>query len=157
MNKCIFMGRLTRDPEVRYTSGENPQAIARYSLAINRPGRGEQQTDYIPVVAFGQAAVFAEKYLQKGKLMLVTGHMQSGSYTNREGQKVNALTLVAENQEFTGERSIDAAPRPLEGDRRETERNGGRGTGRSQKPYRPEMMEDTEGNLYVKDDEVPFR
>ena len=102
MNKVILMGRLTRDPEVRYSQGENSMAIARYSLAVDRRfNRGdENNTDFINIVAFGKAGEFAEKYLHKGTKVLVTGRIQTGSYTNKDGQKVYTTDVVAEDQEF---------------------------------------------------------
>lgn len=102
MNKVILMGRLTRDPDVRYSQGENPTAIARYSLAVDRRfNRGDDNnTDFINIVAFGKAGEFAEKYLHKGTKVLVTGRIQTGSYTNKDGQKVYTTDVVAEDQEF---------------------------------------------------------
>ncbi len=102
MNKVILMGRLTRDPDVRYSQGENPTAIARYSLAVDRRfNRGDDNnTDFINIVAFGRAGEFAEKYLHKGTKVLVTGRIQTGSYTNKDGQKVYTTDVVAEDQEF---------------------------------------------------------
>ena len=102
MNKVILMGRLTRDPDVRYSQGDNPSAIARYSLAVDRRfNRGDDNnTDFINIVAFGKAGEFAEKYLHKGTKVLVTGRIQTGSYTNKDGQKVYTTDVVAEDQEF---------------------------------------------------------
>ena len=104
MNKVILMGRLTRDPEVRYSQGENSTAIARYTLAVDRRFRrnndGEQSADFINCVAFGRAAEFAEKYFRQGLKVIVTGRIQTGSYTNREGQKVYTTEVVVEDQEF---------------------------------------------------------
>ena len=102
MNKVILMGRVTRDPDVRYSQGENSMAIARYSLAVDRRfNRGdENNTDFINIVAFGKAGEFAEKYLHKGTKVLVTGRIQTGSYTNKDGQKVYTTDVVAEDQEF---------------------------------------------------------
>ncbi len=102
MNKVILMGRLTRDPDVRYSQGENPTAIARYSLAVDRRfnRNDENNTDFINIVAFGRAGEFAEKYLHKGTKVLVTGRIQTGSYTNKDGQKVYTTDVVAEDQEF---------------------------------------------------------
>ena len=102
MNKVILMGRLTRDPEVRYSQGAQPLAIARYTLAVDRRfNRGdENNTDFINIVAFGKAGEFAEKYLHKGTKVLVTGRIQTGSYTNKDGQKVYTTDVVAEDQEF---------------------------------------------------------
>jgi len=102
MNKVIIMGRLARDPEVHYTQGENPTAIARYTLAVDRRVKkeGEQSADFIGVVAFGRAAEFIEKYCHKGMKLLVTGRIQTGSYTNRDGNKVYTTDVIAEEQEF---------------------------------------------------------
>lgn len=102
MNKVILMGRLTRDPDVRYSQSENSMAIARYTLAVDRRfNRGEENnTDFINIVAFGKAGEFAEKYLHKGTKVLVTGRIQTGSYTNKDGQKVYTTDVVAEDQEF---------------------------------------------------------
>ena len=104
MNKVILMGRLTRDPEVRYSAGENALAIARYTLAVDRRGRrsdnGEQTADFISCVAFDRAAEFAEKYLHQGTKVVVTGRIQTGSYTNKEGHKVYTTDVMIEEQEF---------------------------------------------------------
>lgn len=105
MNKVILMGRLTRDPEVRYSSGDQAMAIARYTLAVDRRGRrnagDDQQTaDFINCVAFGKSGEFAEKYFHKGIKIAVTGRIQTGSYTNKEGQKVYTTDVVVEDQEF---------------------------------------------------------
>lgn len=103
MNKVILMGRLTRDPEVRYSQGEQATAIARYTLAVDRRFRrdGDQQTaDFIPCVAFGRAGEFAEKYFRKGTKVAITGRIQTGSYTNRDGQNVYTTDVVVEEQEF---------------------------------------------------------
>ena len=105
MNKVILMGRLTRDPDVRYSAGEQSQAIARYTLAVDRRGRrnsedGQQTADFINCVAFGRAGEFAEKYFHKGIKIVVTGRIQTGSYTNKEGQKVYTTDVVVEEQEF---------------------------------------------------------
>lgn len=102
MNKVILMGRLTRDPEVRYSSGENALAIARYTLAVDRRFHkdNEASADFIGCVAFGKGGEFAEKYLRQGTKVVVTGRIQTGSYTNREGQKVYTTEIVVEDQEF---------------------------------------------------------
>ena len=104
MNKVILMGRLTRDPEVRYSQGENSTAIARYTLAVDRRFRrnndGEQSADFIGCVAFGKSAGFAEKYFRQGIKVVVTGRIQTGSYTNKDGQKVYTTDVVVEDQEF---------------------------------------------------------
>ncbi|MGN0133017.1 MAG: single-stranded DNA-binding protein [Lachnospiraceae bacterium] len=103
MNKVILMGRLTRDPEVRYSQGETPLAIARFSLAVDRRGRNNQDgqtADFINCVAFGRQGEFAEKYFRKGTKIAVTGRIQTGSYTNRDGVKVYTTEVVVEEQEF---------------------------------------------------------
>lgn len=99
MNKVILMGRLTRDPETRWTTGENSMAIARYSLAVDRRGK-DKEADFIPCVAFGKAGEFADKYFHQGQRVLVSGRIQTGSYTNKEGQKVYTTEVVIEDQEF---------------------------------------------------------
>ena len=105
MNKVILMGRLTRDPEVRYSQGERQMAIARYTLAVDRRGRantsnGEQTADFIQCVAFDRSAEFAEKYFHQGTKLVVTGRIQTGSYTNKDGQKVYTTDVIVEDQEF---------------------------------------------------------
>ena len=106
MNKVILMGRLTRDPEVRYSQNDTSMAFARYSLAVDRRfsrnnNNGDQQTvDFINCVAFGRSAEFAEKYFRQGMRVLITGRIQTGSYTNRDGQKVYTTDIVVEDQEF---------------------------------------------------------
>ena len=103
MNKVILMGRLTRDPEVRYSQGEQATAIARYTVAVDRRFRrdGDSQTaDFIGCVAFGRQAEFAEKYLRKGTKIALTGRIQTGSYTNKDGVRVYTTDIVVEEQEF---------------------------------------------------------
>ena len=109
MNKVILMGRLTRDPEVRYSAGDNAMAVARFSLAVDRRrranGSDEQTADFINCVSFGRQAEFAEKYLRKGTKLLVTGRIQTGSYTNKDGVKVYTTDVVVEEQEFAESKS----------------------------------------------------
>lgn len=105
MNKVILMGRPTRNPEVRYSQGAEPLAIARYILAVDRRGRrdangGDQTADFIQCVAFGRTAEFAEKYLKQGTKILVTGRIQTGSYTNKDGNRVYTTEVVVEDHEF---------------------------------------------------------
>ena len=102
MNKVILMGRLTRDPDVRYSAGENSTAVARYTLAVDRRFHrdGDATADFIGCVAFGRQAEFAEKYLRQGTKIAITGRIQTGSYTNREGQKVYTTDVIVEEQEF---------------------------------------------------------
>ena len=113
MNKVILMGRLTRDPEVRYSQGENATAIARYTIAVDRRYKkeGDASADFIGCVAFGKLGEFAEKYLRKGTKVVVTGRIQTGSYTNKDGQKVYTTDVVVEENEFAeSKRSDDNAP-----------------------------------------------
>ncbi len=106
MNKVILCGRLTKDPDVRYSQAAEPMAIARYTLAVDRRrGRNsgdqnEQTADFISCVAFGKQGEFVEKYLKKGTKMIVSGRIQTGSYTNKEGVKVYTTEVVVEDQEF---------------------------------------------------------
>lgn len=103
MNKCMLVGRLTRDPEVRYTQGENASAIARFSVAVNRRfknNEGNYEADFINCVAFGKAAEFIEKYFKKGMAIGITGRIQTGSYTNKDGVKVYTTDVVVEESEF---------------------------------------------------------
>lgn len=103
MNKVILIGRLTKDAEVRHSQGENSTAIARYNLAVDRRFKkdGDAQTaDFINCVAFGRGAEFAEKYLRKGTKIAIVGRIQTGSYTNKDGQKVYTTDVVVEEQEF---------------------------------------------------------
>lgn len=101
MNKVILMGRLTRDPEVRY-GGANNTAVARYTLAVDRKFKreGEQNADFIPCLALGRNGEFAEKYLRQGMRITICGRIQTGSYTNQNGQKVYTTEVVVEEQEF---------------------------------------------------------
>ncbi len=110
MNKVILMGRLTRDPDIRYSQGENSMAIARYSLAVDRRFKrdGEATADFINCVAFGRSAEFAEKYLRKGIKIAVTGRIQTGSYTNKDGVKVYTTDVVVEEQEFAESKAAQA-------------------------------------------------
>ena len=105
MNKVILMGRLVRDPEIRYSQGENSLAIARYTLAVDRRGRrnqndGQPTADFIRCVSFGQRAEFAEKYMHQGMRMLVSGSIQTGSYQNKDGQTVYTTDIIVDDQEF---------------------------------------------------------
>ena len=110
MNKVILMGRLTRDPDIRYSAGENSTAVARYTLAVDRRFRrdGEQTADFISCVAFGRTAEFAEKYFHQGIRIVISGRIQTGSYTNRDGVKVYTTDVVVEEQEFAESKSASA-------------------------------------------------
>ena len=129
MNKVILMGRLTRDPEVRYSQGERAMAIARYTLAVDRRGRrggngddSAQTADFIPCVAFDRAGEFAEKYFHQGTKLVVTGRIQTGSYTNKEGQRVYTTDIIVDDQEFADSKGAG---------------NGGMGGGSYQPTSRP--------------------
>ncbi len=102
MNKVILMGRLTRDPEIRYSQGEKSTAVARYTLAVDRSYRrdGENNADFIGCVAFGRSAEFAEKYFRQGTKIAIVGRIQTGSYVNRDGVKVYTTDVVVDEQEF---------------------------------------------------------
>ena len=144
MNKVILMGRLTRDPEVRYGAGENSTAVARYTIAVDRRFKrdGEQNTDFIGCVAFGRNAEFAEKYLRQGTKIVLTGRIQTGSYTNRDGQKVYTTDIVVEEQEFAESKAATAG-------------NGGQGN------YSRSSSAPSDANGFMNipdgiDDELPF-
>ena len=143
MNKVILMGRLTRDPEVRYTQGNEPMAIARYTLAVDRRGRkdgGEATADFIQCVAFRNNAEFAEKYLRQGTKIAITGRIQTGSYTNKDNIKVYTTEVIAEDIEFAESKAAA---------------EGSGGAGGHQKPEQTEndgFMNIPEGI----DEELPF-
>ena len=142
MNKVILMGRLTRDPEVRYTQGEEPMAIARFTLAVDRRGKrdGEASADFPSCVCFRRTAEFIEKYAHQGTKLVVVGRIQTGSYTNRDGQKVYTTDVVVEEAEFAESKA--AAQRNREGSSQE----------------RPEPV-DVDGFMNIPDgidEELPF-
>lgn len=114
MNKVILMGRLTRDPDIRSSNGETVTTVARFTLAVDRRfGRkeGEQNADFIGCVAFGRTAEFAERYLRQGIKVAVTGRIQTGSYTNRDGQKVYTTDVVLDDIEFAESKAASDANR----------------------------------------------
>ena len=111
MNKVILMGRLTRDPEIRYSNGENSVAIARYSIAVDRRFRragDNAEADFFNCTAFGKQAEFVEKYLHQGTKILMSGRIQNDNYTNREGQKVYSVQIIAEEIEFAESKNASA-------------------------------------------------
>lgn len=126
MNKVILIGRLTRDPDIRWTQGQEQKCISRFTLAVDRKVKktSENQTtaDFISLVAFGRQAEFVEKYARKGTKLVISGRIQTGNYTNRDGQKVYTTDVVVEEIEFgeskkaAGEESNTASNRPLETD-----------------------------------------
>ena len=111
MNKVILIGRLVSDPEVKYTTGEKQTAIARYRIAVNRKFKrdGEPEADFISCVAFGKSGEFAEKYLTKGMKIAVTGRIQTGSYENKEGQKVYTTDIIVEEHEFCESKNANSS------------------------------------------------
>lgn len=111
MNKVILSGRICADPEVRYTQGATPTAVARYRLAVDRRFKkeGEQTADFIGCVAFGKQGEFVEKYLRKGMKILVTGRIQTGNYTNKDGQKVYTTDIVVDEHEFCESKSNETS------------------------------------------------
>ncbi len=114
MNRVVLMGRLTRDPEIRYSNGENALAIARFTLAVDRRfGRrdGEQTADFITCKAFGKSAEFAERFLRQGIKVAASGRIETGSYTNRDGQKVYTTEVVLDEIEFAESKSANDAAR----------------------------------------------
>ena len=146
MNRVILMGRLTRDPEIRYSQGESATAVARYTLAVdrrfNRNG-DENNADIIGCVAFGKQAEFAERYLHKGIKMLVTGRIQTGSYTNKDGVRVYTTDVVVEDQEFAESKNA----------------NPGQGGSYSAPNSRPEPVSVGDGFMNIPDgidEELPF-
>ena len=149
MNKVILMGRLTRDPDVRYSAGESGTSVARYTLAVDRRFRrdGEATADFINCVSFGRTAEFAEKYFRQGLRIVVSGRIQTGSYTNREGQKVYTTEVVVEEQEFAESKAAAA------------NYNGNR-DGYQQAPSRPEPTQAAgDGFMNIPDaieEELPF-
>ena len=112
MNHVQLSGRLTRDPDIRYSQGENAMCIARYNLAVDRRGK-DKEADFISCVAFGKSGEFAEKYLRKGMKILITGRIQTGSYKNKDGQTVYTTDVVVEEHEFCeGKKDSDASSNP---------------------------------------------
>ena len=144
MNKVILMGRLTRDPDIRHSAGENSTAVARYTLAVDRRFNkrdGEATADFISCVAFGRSAEFAEKYFRQGLKVVVTGRIQTGSYTNRDGNKVYTTDVVVEDQEFA-----------------ESKAAAGQGEN-SRSQQKPEPQVDADGFMNIPDgidEELPF-
>lgn len=141
MNKVILMGRLTRDPDIRYSQGTDGGAVARYSLAVDRRysnRNGEYDTDFIPCVAFGKAAEFAEKYLKQGTKIVVSGRIQTGSYTNKDGVKVYTTDVIVEEQEFAESKSA------------------GNGDSHSESKGNNSAQTDGFTNIDINDDDLPF-
>lgn len=130
------MGRLVRDPEIRYSQGENSMAIARYTLAVDRRGAsrnadGQQSADFIGCVAFGRSAEFAEKYMHQGMRMLVSGRIQTGSYTKQDGTKVYTTDVVVEDQEFADSKGSEGGGSSFHGNGGSSYRASSSGNGGS--------------------------
>lgn len=111
MNKVILMGRLTRDPEIRYSQGENATTIARFSLAVDRrfKRQGDSEADFFNCTAFGRQAEFVERYLKQGTKMVVVGRIQNDNYTNKEGQRVYSVQIMVDELEFAESKNAAAA------------------------------------------------
>lgn len=150
MNKVILMGRLTRDPDVKYTAGDNPMAIARYTLAVDRRFKRENEAtaDFISCIAFGRAAEFAEKYFRQGIRIVVSGRIQTGSYTNRDGNKVYTTDVVVEEQEFAESKNNAAGKNNAQGKTAAGQQSGNQG-----------VSVDADGFMNIPDgieEELPF-
>ena len=145
MNKVILMGRLTRDPEIRYSQGENSSAVARFTLAVDRRFRrqnDDQTADFISCVAFGKTAEFAERYFDQGTKVVGCGRIQTGSYTNKDGQRVYTTDVILEEVEFAESKNAS--------------QNNGGGFEQTQ---RPQPSEAVEGFMNISDgleEELPF-
>ena len=147
MNKVILMGRLTRDPEVRYSQGATSTAIARYTLAVDRRFKkeGETTADFISCVAFGKSGEFSERYLKQGTKIVISGRIQTGSYTNREGQKVYTTEVVVEEQEFAESKAAS--------------QNNSQASAAGQQQAPPPMPTDKDGFMQIPDgidEALPF-
>lgn len=162
MNNVVLIGRLTRDPELRYTTGANQTAVATFTLAIDRPQRAGQdkQTDFIRITVFGRQAENCERYLAKGRQAAVQGRIQTGSYQNKDGQTVYTTDVVANNVEFLGGgqsrndgyggepyQNQYSQPAPQQYAPRQEQNNGGFGGGNDEIP---------EGFQAIQDDDIPF-
>lgn len=148
MNKVILMGRLTRDPEVRYSQGDNATAIARFTLAVDRRIKrdNEASADYINCVSFGRSAEFAEKYFHKGTKIVIVGRIQTGSYTNKDGQKVYTTDIVIEEQDFAESKAASQ------------QNNSGntQNTLNSRQTQQPKPQTSSDGFMNADDDDLPF-
>lgn len=146
MNKVILMGRFTRDPEIRYTQGQDQTCIARFTLAVDRRGArqdGQQSADFISCVGFGKTAEFIEKYMKQGTKVVTTGRIQTGSYTNRDGQKVYTTDVVIEDIEFAESKNA----------------GGNSGNNANAAAGRPAPATDSDGFMNIPDgidEELPF-
>ncbi len=149
MNKVILMGRLTRDPEVRYSQGDNATAVARFTLAADRRIKrdNEASADYINCVSFGRSAEFAEKYFRKGTKIVVAGRIQTGSYTNKDGQKVYTTDIVIEEQDFAESKAAS----------QQNNQAGEQNRSSSQQRQQPKAQKGSDGFMSADDgEELPF-
>lgn len=142
------MGRLTRDPEVRYSQGENATAIARFTLAVDRRIKrdNEASADYINCVSFGRSAEFVEKYFHKGTKIVIAGRIQTGSYTNKDGQKVYTTDIVIEEQDFAESKAAS----------QQNNSGNARNTSNSRQAQQPKPQTSPDGFMNADDDDLPF-
>ncbi len=145
MNKVVLVGRLTRDPEVKYSQGDNATAIARFTLAVDRKIKrdNEETADFISCIDFGRMAEFAEKYFRKGTKIAISGRIQTGSYTNREGQKVYTTEVVVEEQEFAESKAA-------------SQQNNSGNTQNASNNQQPKPQTSSDGFMSAANEELPF-
>ena len=148
MNKVILMGRLTRDPEVRYSQGDNATAIARFTLAVDRRIKrdNEASVDYINCVSFGRSAEFAEKYFHKGTKSVIAGRIQTGSYTNKDGQKVYTTDIVIEEQDFAESKAAS----------QQNNSGNAQNASNNQQAQQPKPQTSPDGFMNADDEGLPF-
>lgn len=148
MNKVILMGRLTRDPEVRYSQGENATAVARFTLAVDRRIKrdNEASVDYINCVSFGRSAEFAEKYFHKGTKIAIAGRIQTGSYTNKDGQKVYTTDIVIEEQDFAESKAAS----------QQNNSGNAQNASNNQQAQQPKTQTSPDGFMSADDEGLPF-
>lgn len=162
MNKVVLMGRLTRDPDIRYTQGEQGTAVAHYTLAVDRRFRRNadgQTADFIPCTVFGRGAEFAEKYFHKGIKIAVTGRIQTGSYTNRDGVRVYTTDVIVDEQEFAESKAASQANSYQGG--YQNDYQGGGYQGGAPEPAQAPSPDDAVGDGFMNipegiDEELPF-
>lgn len=142
------MGRLTRDPEVRYSQGDNATAIARFTLAVDRRIKrdNEASVDYINCVSFGRSAEFAEKYFHKGTKIVIVGRIQTGSYTNKDGQKVYATDIVIEEQDFAESKAAS----------QQNNSGNAQNASNNQQAQQPKPQTSPDGFMSADDEGLPF-
>lgn len=148
MNKVILMGRLTRDPEVRYSQGDNATAIARFTLAVDRRIKrdNEASVDYINCVSFGRSAEFAEKYFHKSTKIVIAGRIQTGSYTNKDGQKVYTTDIVIEEQDFAESKAAS----------QQNNSGNAQNASNNQQAQQPKPQTSPDGFMSADDEGLPF-